>query len=266
MNLKSLLPITLQCLCAGSLVLVGTLQASDEAKAEAKHITVGERMLPQSEEQQVELVQKRAAFTAEDDLEVPAQPTEEMLEASAKAKEQTEKDSVGALKLNSKAIYYTTHPGAFHYPKGVSIFGETVELEDGSLWSIYSGDRYLTLNWLVTDDIVITPNWTWYSIFQYRLVNQQTGASVQASLTLGPIYAGFYTHWIVAIDYYNNQICLEDGSVWSMSAFDTSITNKWLINDTIIIGVNDGVLSSTRPNILINVNTNNYGCGTCLFY
>ena len=99
----------------------------------------------------------------------------------------------------------------------------------------------------------------------FRLTNQNTGESVAANLYLGPIYNGPYTHWITAIDYYNNTVFLEDGSMWSMSSFDDGVVNKWFENHTVIIGVNDGWFSSSRPNILINVNNSNYAAGVASY-
>ncbi|CCB90400.1 hypothetical protein WCH_CX17680, partial [Waddlia chondrophila 2032/99] len=97
------------------------------------------------------------------------------------------------------------------------------------------------------------------------LVNLNTGAKVKVNLSLGPIYNGIYTHWILAIDYSNREVYLEDGSVWKMSWWDSSIVNQWLPNDTVIIGINDGWFSGSNPNMLINVNMNDHAIGNCIF-
>ena len=106
------------------------------------------------------------------------------------------------------SVYYTTHPGAFYYPVVVSLLGDSVQLHDGSIWSIANGDSYKTLNWLTSDIIVITPNQEWFSSYMFRMTNQDTGVSVKCNMMLGPIYNGLYTHWIYAIDYVNKEILL----------------------------------------------------------
>lgn len=164
-----------------------------------------------------------------------------------------------------KGIYFTSHPGAFHNPLLISALGDSVEIEDGSIWSISPSDTYKTLNWITSDLVVITPNHDWFSSHMFRMTNQNTGVSVKCNLVLGPIYNGLYTHWIVAINYYTQQICLEDGSIWTVTGFDSSVFSKWLINDTVIIGINDGFLSSSKPNILINVNTLTYARCNCSY-
>lgn len=163
--------------------------------------------------------------------------------------------------VSSNGYYYTSHNGAYHSPVGISIYGGSIELEDGSIWNAYPGDIYKVQNWLPTDIVVITPNHSWFSSYSYKLTNQNTGEGVAANLTLGPIYDSLYTHWIIAIDYYYNNVYLEDGSVWTMSAFDSGVVGQWMVNDTVIIGINNGWLSSSRPNILINVNMLNHASG-----
>jgi hypothetical protein len=161
------------------------------------------------------------------------------------------------------SVKYTSHPGAFYNPIYVSPLGDKVELHDGSIWSVASYDAGKTFNWLTTDLVVITPNHEWFSSYMFKMTNQNTAASIKCNLTLGPIYNGLYTHWITAINYYTHEICLEDGSIWKVTGFDASIFSKWLLNDTIIIGVNDGFLSSSKPNMLINVNTLTYVRADC---
>jgi hypothetical protein len=149
---------------------------------------------------------------------------------------------------------YTTHMGAFHHPLHISHLGESITIHDGSIWSVHHSDRFKTYNWLTTDSLKITPNHAWFSTYQYRFTNLNTSESVQVNLIDNPVFNGIYTHWIIAIDISNGQICLEDGTVWNLNGFDFAIYKKWLPNDTVIIGTNDGMWSSSKPNILINCN------------
>ncbi|ADI38137.1 putative uncharacterized protein [Waddlia chondrophila 2032/99] len=222
--------------------------SADEVETEER-IPVGDRAVVRAE--QVKMYEDRLVQMEEAD-------EEESQDEEANAKKIVKKDFL-------QATYVTTHEGAFHFPIAVSFLGDTVELEDGSIWKVCSNDAYKTLNWLTSDMIIIVPNDSIFSSHDYKLVNLNTGAKVKVNLYLGPIYNGAYTHWIVAIDYLFREIYLEDGSIWKMSSFDQSIVNTWLPNDTVIIGINDGFFSGTNPNILINVNMNNYSIGTCLY-
>lgn len=167
--------------------------------------------------------------------------------------------------LVCKSTYFTSHNGAFQNPVLVSIMGDQVTLTDGSIWAVAPGDTYKTFNWLTSDLLIITPNQKVFSNYSFTITNQNTKVSIDVNMLLGPLYYGAYTYWIKAIDYINEKIYLNDGSIWSMSWFDTPIYNKWLPNDTVIIGVNDGSLSTFNPNILINVSTLTYARGKCIY-
>ena len=75
---------------------------------------------------------------------------------------------------------------------------------------------------------------------------------------MGPLYDSIYRRWIAAIDDYNNFVYLDDGTIWSMSWFDTSTIYSWNVGDTVEIGVSDSFLN---PNFLLNVNSMTYASG-----
>lgn len=191
--------------------------------------------------------------------------------SAAEVHEATKANSMKAMKrlapLASKSIYYTSHPAAYQYANSIAFFGETVELNDGSIWSISSNDTYKTASWYTTDLIIITPNHSWLSSYGFCLTNQTTGEVASANLSIGPALPGYgyYTNWITNIDYYYNIVYLQDGSKWNMSSFDSSTVYQWVIGDVVIIGVNDGFLSSSKPNVLINVAMLNYAAGHATF-
>lgn len=242
------------------MLISSSLMAGEETETDER-IPVGSRTFGHAErvlieEKKLELVQK---------LENGDQLTEEEMEIVAENEvKANSKDFIKKSAIHS-TTYETSHEGAFHRPVAVSLLGDTVELEDGSIWSVASSDRHQTFDWMTGDLIIILPNHTWFSSYYYRLVNVNTGADVKVNLSLGPIYNGIFTHWIVAIDYLNREICLEDGSVWKMSSWDSSIVNNWLPNDTVIIGINDGWFSGGNCNMLINVNMNNKAIGRCFY-
>ncbi|MEM1283558.1 MAG: hypothetical protein AAGG81_08400 [Chlamydiota bacterium] len=217
-----------------------------------EHVGVGTRAMAHSDF--VKHQESRAVKDQEeiDSLEVSDNSSLDLVEKSFSQKD-----------LIPKKIYYTSHEGAYHRPIAVTLFGEQVTLEDGSIWSVSSWDQWKTLDWLMTDTILLIQNKWLFSSYQFMLVNQSTGKEVECNLTLGPIYSGAYTHWIVAIDYLNCEVVLEDGSIWQIDPFDYTVMKKWMINDTVILGINE-VSCIYHPNILINVNMLNYSCGICI--
>ena len=199
-----------------------------------------------------------------------AQPEEErIVQEETRTKLQAEEHNKQAKQVKARrgakslfgGVYHTLHPGAYHYISAMSFFGDTLELEDGSVWFLRSSDIYKVKGWHSTDPIVITPDHSWMSLYQFVMTNQNTGEAIGVNLHLSPYVNGPFTHWIIAIDDYNSTVYLEDGSFWKMSIFDGSILYRWVVGDSVIIGVNDGYFSSSRPNILINVNTLDYVSG-----
>lgn len=227
--------LSLICLC--SLFISSTLFAADMSN----HIPTGDRAEPM--EQMAAHEQARIEMQSKN-LDEMGNPISMNHHAAA---------------MVAQDVAFTSHPGAYHGI--ISLTPYDVELEDGSIWVIHPSDMHLISDWLPSDVVVITPNHNIFSSYYYRLTNQNNGGSIVVNLSMGPIYHGFHTYWIEAIDYFNDIVYLNDGSVWKMSYFDSNIVHKWLVNDTVIIGVNDGFLSSSRPNILINVNMFNNAAG-----
>lgn len=247
--IKKISSMVLLCFC-GAMLISSMLCGHDDAD---DRVPVGIRALSVAEHAaQQEIRAKLSSLNIQED----GQPAEETIATANK-----ESGIDDSERVTQHDMFYTSHPGAFHRPYSIGIFGDTVEFDDGSVWSVPSRDAYKTLNWLPCDLIVVTPNRSWFSNYGFRLTNQNTGVSVEVDLTLGPIYNAPFTHWITGIDYYNNVVYIEDGSRWNMSYFDGNIVGKWVVNDTVIIGINDGWLSSSKPNILINVNMLNYATG-----
>lgn len=261
--------------CMG--ILFGSIGADEHKLTEPAHMSLGDRKAPDSEyarDQEKryfttsELQEKGVCEERSNDI-----PSLEMLAEREKCLEENE--AGGALFQSTvegvveKGPFFTTHPGALHYVQAVTLpFGDPVQLEDGSIWGVYSGDGYKTLNWLMTDNILITPNRhpVWYSIYPYCLLNQQTGVTVQATPSAGPWFNGYYTHWIYSIDYYNCQVLLNDGSIWNVPFCDSWILNSYLPGDYVTMGFNDSPGNGLGANILINFNTLQYVYSNCIYY
>lgn len=148
-----------------------------------------------------------------------------------------------------------THHGAHHHPINISPKGDTIELEDGSIWSTSHSDRHKSKDWLPEDILVLTPNHAWFSSYDYRLTNQTTGSSIEANITLGPVMHHTNVHRIIAKDTSRGILTLSDGSQWDMSWFDHAIVDKFEVLDFVILGSNDGWWKGFNPNILFNCAT-----------
>jgi len=152
---------------------------------------------------------------------------------------------------------------AVHQIRSISSCGDLIEIEDGSLWKIRSYDAVDVCCWQEKDLIVIRPNGSWLSNYEYELLNLGTGDYVKSNLSLGSFCEGEFTHWIIAIDYWHQRIWLENGMCWEVAGIYTRFKD-WVVGDTVILGVYNGWLSSSTPNILINVNMNNWQRGRVL--
>ncbi|MGM0440329.1 MAG: hypothetical protein ACQEP8_04355 [Chlamydiota bacterium] len=190
-------------------------------------------------------------------------PLEEFIAVQEKRacddEQKAEESAIEASSVMAKG-WWDNYNGDDHWVVGVSLSGDTVELNDGSIWHIYSGHSKKTLSWLTSDKIVIEANSNRLSYFQYKLTNESLGHSVKARMVKGPFYSGPFTLWIEAIS--DKHVWLSDGSVWNLSIFDDDVYYGWIANDTIIVGINNDWLSGFNPYILINVNTNDYARGS----
>jgi len=151
-------------------------------------------------------------------------------------------------------------PASMHTLSGVSALGDSVELEDGSVWKICRYDGYKALNWRANDPLVITQNHAWFSGYEYRIVNQVSGACLEANLFLGPLEHGQNTLYITGIDRTAGELIVSNGHgeslCWDISSNDFSIFQNWALHDAIIIGQNSR-WDSNCEGLLINVNMNN---------
>jgi len=228
-------------------------EETDDSQGEEQHVPIGDRAV--SHEDYVQTQEARVSKQVEENAaEEEAIAPKGLITVESEAVDE---------ELQAKKIYYTSHEGAYHQAVSVTYIGDQVTLEDGSVWSVASFDRWKTLDWLSSDTILVAQNKWYFSSYKFMLINQNTGREVEVNMALGPIYAGYYTYWITGIDYFAGNVYLNDGSVWQISAFDYSIMDKWLVNDTIIVGVNESA-SIFNPNILINVNMLNYTRGSSL--
>jgi hypothetical protein len=153
---------------------------------------------------------------------------------------------------NLPPVYFSP---AMHSLAAVSAFGESLELEDGSVWKVSIYDAPKVAMWGSQEPVLITQNTSWFSNYQYCLVNQITGDVLEANLFLGPLKDGPYTRYIVSIDATRGELVLNDHTRWSVSSYDLSAFHDWMLYDTVILGHNSSWDSSSQG-LLINVNMN----------
>ena len=158
-------------------------------------------------------------------------------------------------------MYY---PFSCHWISKISAFGDSLEIEDGSVWELDPTDGYKALHWRSRDPLVITQNRAWFSEYNYRIINKtkefslsNTSRSVTANLKLGPFENGEYTNFIAIMDRLKGELALTDSTNLEVCPRDRSLFRNWKEGQAIIIGVNSG-WESSYDLILINVNTNNF--------
>jgi hypothetical protein len=229
---KSISKLPMILLIVPSILLGGLLQAHDCEGEDCPHnIAVGNREVN---------AEDRAQLALEREIQI---------QEGADLKIETD---VLTSKSSLFKDFYQLHYAAFHRPIAIAFDGSSLELEDGSIWSIkYTVDRLQALTWSSRDSIVIE-QWDLYGK-EYKILNQTRDEYVISTPIVGPLYVGTHSHWIKSIDSFGT-IKLEDGSEWD--TFTRSETALWLPNDTVIVGAyRSGASYNT---IFINVNLLNY--------
>jgi hypothetical protein len=185
---------------------------------EAENISIGSRILPENE--RIELAHKREAGIREN-----------------------------YEKASSLKRFHELHYAAFHRILGFSEDNLTIELEDGSLWTLKNpADQSIAASWLPRDSIVIEQ--FGFDGTEYRILNQTSGTAFIAYPALGPVFQGDFTHWIVNIDSFRGSLKLEDGSEWVPYYVDDTL--RWLPDDTVIVGAFES--TGSYHAMLININ------------
>jgi len=172
---------------------------------------------------------------------------------SQQSEDKEQKESTSSEKLEPKGLSYREYAGVNHWATMISVLGGVVEIEGGTRWLVSYYDAYKTINWCLTDIIIIKPNSSFFSIYGYQLYNLTTGQKIEANLLDGPYYASPYRLSIIGIDYLLDEIILSDGTSWSISRFDS--IGRWICGDSVVVGVNNSIIN---PYILININVNTY--------
>lgn len=147
--------------------------------------------------------------------------------------------------------------------------GGTVNLSDGSLWTIRSSDCWVVSGWndnynknspytVGPSKVYITSNNSWLSsaTYPYMMVNKDTGESVYCNISqTAPLEN---TIWVQFIDYNSGKVELAHANGYNtfyLSAFDDGIYTKWQAGDRVFYGRNSRWNSVSSPYLLINLRT-----------
>jgi hypothetical protein len=148
-------------------------------------------------------------------------------------------------------------PPACHRLAAMSALGDTLEIEDGSVWKIQSYDSYEVFQWHPNDPLVLTQNTDWFSTYRYRLINKTNNSSAAINLFMGPLLNSQNSRFIASINHNQGELTLTDSSRWIISPRDLYLFREWISNDCIIVGLNSG-WDAGYECILINSNMDNF--------
>ena len=249
---------TLTSLCMLTALASAEDQIPDSIEtATQDHISVRSR---NGDPQKRERMQHKRAQERQDETGEQEPAIEQIQRAHAKLIESENRFAFAPRKMEllpfSLASTYS-YPINCHWVSSISDTGRSVELEDGSHWDISPSDRSILYTWSRSDHIVVTPNYSWFSSFDYNLTNKSNNTNVKANLWIGPLAYGPYSHWIVDIDYFSGHLFLENQMVWCVDPKDSYILREWAVNDHVIFGVNNSWFSH-YDHILINVNMDDH--------
>ena len=161
------------------------------------------------------------------------------------------------LKLQT-GVYLSPYPIIYYtYPvrsmAALSAFGDSIILDDGSIWEINPHCRNEVSFWSASDALLIYPNNQMFSPYKYVIVNQVFDTEIQVNLSYGPVINSPFALRIVYIDYFREEIYLNNNSRWKISSSESFLKSNWIEGDYVIIGTDDGY-----RNILINCNLDDY--------
>ena len=238
----------------GCLIADEVAQENPEASIE-EHVPVRSReMDPEKREQ----IQRSRTTQSDEEADLPVKNASHRVNSS-KSEFMFAPRQMTDLKFTLAAANYGQYsfPINCHWLTSVADTGRSFELEDGSHWEVSPTDSYILRNWRREDSLVITPNSSWLSAYDYYVTNKSNNSYVKANLFVGPLAFGPYSHWIVDIDYFGGHVYLENQMVWCISPQDSSVLKDWAVNDHIIFGLYDSWFSP-YDHILINVNMDNF--------
>ncbi len=232
------------------------VEATPEATIEG-HVSVRSREIDPSKREQMQKSRAKERGT-EETTDAPVSQTS-LRRASRKLISADQEFMLAPATLSPAKVALASYafPINCHWLMGVADTGRSIELEDGSHWEVSPTDAYILRGWRRDDSVVITPNYSWFSSYDYYITNKSTTTFVKANLYVGPLNFGPYSHWVVDIDYLNGHIFLENQMIWCVNPQDGYVLKDWAVNDHVIFGIYESWLSPF-DHILINVNMDDH--------
>jgi hypothetical protein len=150
-------------------------------------------------------------------------------------------------------------PSTDHVLISKNVFYDTVTLEDQSTWVVAPPDVYKISGWEPRHAMMLTPHHSYFSSykFQYTLSNLTLKSSVRVNFVSHPCDYTPKCRWVISLNTYANRLFLNDGSTWKIHPDDAPLFKDWGINDFIVYGKNDQLLT-TFPFILINTRLDHF--------
>lgn len=133
----------------------------------------------------------------------------------------------------------------------------TIQIEDGSVWQVLSGDLSKMGSFESTDlSFRADESWLSSSCACY-FVNKETGEKIGVKLISAPIGYDQNSHWIAYIEQKKSILFLDNGSIFSLYDNDREYFKNWRIDDFVITGDYHSWLSQSR-HILFNYRTQEF--------
>ncbi len=159
--------------------------------------------------------------------------------------------------VESASNYVTSHNRANHIYLGTTLYGDMIEIEDGSYWLTNPNDRLKLFDWFPGDVLLVMQNQGsfWYKpAYPYVILNTRNDQRIEVEISQAPLWdLRFFVIEIYKPVYGDGWLMLNDGSVWVLPSTTKAVWNLWEPNDTMIIGTNDSFFNFLTPNILLNV-------------
>lgn len=174
-----------------------------------------------------------------------------------KAQKMQKNDNALVAKCIPTTVGYSK--SSIHTVHSLSPNGDTIEIENGAVFTIRDWDSSTVKKWGKNTPIRLTCN-TWGSYkYEFKVVNDITGDTAQANISLAPFVLSPNTRRISKITG-NGIVILDNGAYYQVS--DTSVISGWqdstmtpgYAGDMILVGDNDGFMTWGYNNVLFNLN------------
>ena len=151
-------------------------------------------------------------------------------------------------KCTVKSLLYRSYRPTY-YVKGVGVDGETLTMNDETVFVIANNSMATVASWTQNSPIVISPS-RWYSQYSYYITNTLTHETATAKLSQGPLVK--YAIFIQQIDWNSGYVYLSNGTQWTIRSSNNM--RPWQAGQAVLIGQNAWLTGY----ILVNVNEDNY--------